>query len=147
MESRIQRIELHPAKGEPPLPVEQAELAAGGLKGDRHCRDGEKQISVTDASVLEWMDACETPGICFRKFGANLVLDHLPGEMLHMGLILQAGEVLLRVNGVHKQCHAEDCLYFDQLADCRLRKYVLYCEGMGEGTIRVGDLVLISEQK
>lgn len=147
MESRIQRIELHPAKGEPPLPVEQAEIAAGGLAGDRHQGDSEKQISITGAHVLEWMDACETPGICFRKFGANLVLDHLPEEMLNMGLILQAGEVLLRVNGVHKKCHAEECLYFDHLADCRLRKYVLYCEGMGEGTIRVGDRVLIPEQK
>ena len=126
MKARIEKIELHEGKGGPRLTPATAEaVECGGLVGDRHCRDINKQISITGADVLEWMDSCEKPGICFEKFGANLVFDRIPDEMLEKGIRLNVGETVIDIQDVHKKCHIEDCKYFDdeQIAGCKLRKY------------------------
>jgi MOSC domain-containing protein YiiM len=145
MSSIIKNIELHITKGEPPVSAESAKIiAGGGIEGDRHCNDDSKQISVTGADVLEWMADCETPGVCFKKFGANIVFDSIPDEMLKEGLLLKAGEATVKVEAVHKKCHASECKYFDQIADCKLRKYVLYAGGVTEGIVSAGDEVVIA---
>lgn len=150
MKARIEKIELHEEKGAPRIDVQTATaVECGGLVGDRHCRDENKQISITGADVLEWMKQCEKPGICFEKFGANLVFDRIPDEMLEKGLRLQVGETVIDIQDVHKKCHVEDCKYFDdeQIAGCKLRKYVLYGECISAGDISVGDEVTMLEKR
>ena len=150
MKARIEKIELHEEKGGPRLTPATAEaVECGGLVGDRHCRDINKQISITGADVLEWMDSCEKPGICFEKFGANLVFDRIPDEMLEKGIRLNVGETVIDIQDVHKKCHVEDCKYFDdeQIAGCRLRKYVMYGECISAGNISVGDDVTVLEKR
>ena len=150
MKARIEKIELHEEKGGPRLSPQTAEaVECGGLSGDRHCRDLNKQISITGADVLEWMESCEQPGICFEKFGANLVFDSIPDEMLEKGLRLQAGGAVIDIQDVHKKCHVDECKYFDdeQIAGCKLRKYVMYGECISAGKISVGDDVTILEKR
>ncbi len=150
MKARIERIVLHEEKGGPRLTPQTAEaVECGGLVGDRHCRDINKQISITGAYVLEWMDECEQPGICFEKFGANLIFDTIPDEMLEKGLRLQVGEAVIDIQDVHKKCHVDDCKYFDdeQIAGCKLRKYVMYGECISAGNISVGDEVTMLEKR
>ena len=150
MKARIEKIELHEEKGGPRLTPATAEaVECGGLVGDRHCRDINKQISITGADVLEWMDSCEKPGICFEKFGANLVFDRIPDEMLEKGIRLNVGETVIDIQDVHKKCHIEDCKYFDdeQIAGCKLRKYVMYGECISAGNISVGDDVTVLEKR
>lgn len=146
--SSIKRIELHVTKGQPPEVVKEVNaVTGGGLEGDRHCHDESRQISVTGQDVLDWMESCETPGVCFRKFGANLIFDSIPDEMLKKDLVLKAGSAQLRIESVHKKCHAEECMYFDQIADCRLRKYMFYAGCIQGGVIAENDTVEISGQE
>lgn len=150
IKASVRGIELHRVKGEAPVRVDKAYAAeCGGLEGDRHCHDENKQISITGADVLEWMSRCATPGICFQKFGANIIFDRIPDEMLQKGVRLQIGGAVIDIQEVHKKCHVDDCVYFDDMsaADCMLRKYVMYGECISAGEISAGDEVSLLEKR
>lgn len=144
--NQLKIIQLYPAKRVKPQPTDSVKVIAnGGLDGDLHCHDSQKQISITDQVVLDWMASQKEPGLCFQKFSANLVIDELDYDQMYPGTQIRIDDAQLEVQHVGKHCFGDECIYCRQGIDCILIKGILFCCGKTEGCIHVGTRIEVNQ--
>ena len=109
-EQEVSGLRIFEEKGKPGIEKDAVKvLKGGGIEGDRHCFDKDRQISIMTRNAYEWMQAQEVEGLCFRRFKANIVIDTKGGSI--PGPRLKAGGAVLAVEG-KKHC-------FKECARCR----------------------------
>ncbi len=139
----LKEIRIYKEKGMPPLYVQEAELVAQhGIKGDLHCMDESKQISIVRSELLAWMESLPVKGLCFERFCANLTIEGLDKEALNAGGVLQIGECSLQIMKNKKRCFTDECPLFNAGIPCALRYCFAKCIDSGE--LKVGDCVAAS---
>lgn len=137
-EQEVSGLRIFEEKGKPGIEKDAVKvLKGGGIEGDRHCFDKDRQISIMTRNAYEWMQAQEVEGLCFRRFKANIVIDTKGGSI--PGPRLKAGGAVLAVEG-KKRCFKE-CGRYREHMDCMLKDSCWYASAVSDGEIHIGDKV------
>lgn len=130
-------------RGKPGEPVKQARfLKDQGMEGDRHADGGSRQLTLMAGEVRDWMQAQPSPGLCFRRYKANLETEGLDIRNLCPGQVLQAGTAQLQVSETGKECFAE-CPLFQAGSQCRLSQGAVFLTVRQSGIISERDQITI----
>ena len=110
--------------------------------GDFH-QGGDKQLTLMLTEAEEWMGEQKTPGLCFKRFKANILLEGCPQEYLETGSILRVGQdALVEITAQNKQCH-EGCALAVKGVPCKLAGLSAFGVVKQEGVISSGDPVVL----
>lgn len=118
----------------------------GGIEGDFHFEEGERQISFLSEETEKWMEQQEIKGLCFQKYKANIVTEGCGCQLWPEGTVIQAGDAVLQITDRSKRCFPE-CERYAAGMECRLREGCGYGKVISGGEIRTGDPVSVLEQK
>ena len=143
MKGTVRALYVFRERGKPGKPVKQARFRKDqGMEGDWHADGGSRQLTLMAGEVRDWMQAQTTPGLCFRRYKANLETEGLDIQNLHPGQVLQAGTALLQVSEASKECFAE-CPLFQAGQECRLSQGAVFLTVLQSGTISEKDQITI----
>ncbi|MBR3241617.1 MAG: MOSC domain-containing protein [Parasporobacterium sp.] len=127
-------------KGTMKHPVEEIRLKIDhGIIGDAHAGNWHRQVSLLADESVEKMRE-KFPDIPVGAFAENILTEGICLYELPVGTKLRAGEVLLEVTQIGKECHA-DCAIRQQVGDCVMPREGIFTRVLEEGTIRPGDLI------
>ena len=134
MSGRIVAVNISPDKGEQKKPVASAELREGhGIVGDAHAGDWHRQVSLLAEESIEKMRRLGLdvdPG----AFAENLTTRGIDLISLPIGSRLAAGEVLLEVTQIGKECH-DRCAIYHQAGDCVMPKEGIFARVLQGGRL------------
>ena len=131
-------------KGERKKNVGTAMLLPGqGLEGDAHAGFMHRQVSLL---ALESIQKMQAQGLDVHPgdFAENITTEGLELYSLPVGTRLQAGETLLEVSQIGKECHTRCAIYY-QAGDCVMPKEGIFAIVLTGGKLSVGDAVEVLE--
>ena len=109
-----------------------------GLEGDAHAGSGHRQVSLLSHEKFEeFARRCPVP-LEYGAFGENLLVDGLDPADLPVGARLKAGDVLLEVTQIGKECHS-GCAIREAAGDCIMPRLGVFARVLRGGSVRVGD--------
>ena len=125
-------------KGIQKHPVPQAECKMGhGILGDAHAGNWHRQVSLLGEESVDKVRPL-LPDIAPGAFAENLLTRGLCLYELPIGTKLRAGEVLLEVTQIGKECH-QGCAIRQLTGDCVMPREGIFAIVLEEGVIRPGD--------
>jgi MOSC domain-containing protein YiiM len=131
-------------KGTKKHPVEQITLKREhGIVGDAHAGKWHRQVSLLALEKIEDFRA-KGAKVDFGAFGENLIVDGFRFRELPVGTRLRAGDVLLEITQIGKECHA-DCAIRRQAGDCVMPREGIFVIVLEEGDAKAGDRVTLVE--
>ncbi len=142
----IRAICISEVRGIQKHPVEEARLAPQwGIIGDAHGGNWHRQVSLLG---LEKIEEFRRRGaqVDFGAFGENLVVEGIDFRTLPVGTLLAAGEVLLEMTQIGKDCHSH-CAIYQAVGDCIMPREGVFSRVLRGGTLRVGEEMTIVERK
>lgn len=131
-------------KGERKKNVGSAKLIENfGIEGDAHAGPWHRQVSLLaqesiDKMVAKGLDV--GPG----DFAENLTTKGIDLVHLPIGTKLKAGETLLEVTQIGKECHSR-CAIYEQAGDCVMPREGIFVKVLKGGNIYVGDDIEVVE--
>ena len=136
---RISRIQVFEAKNMPGRQEAAVRVVRnGGIEGDRHCMDQEKQISIMWEDASCFVEEEEIKGLCFSRIKANLMIE---GRMrLEVGDKIRVGSALLLITDRKGACF-DECGRYKTGMDCMLKDCCWFATALEDGEIRAGDLL------
>jgi MOSC domain-containing protein YiiM len=118
----------------------EAKLIEGfGIEGDAHGGFGHRQVSLIASEDIEIMRA-KLPDLVPGGFAENLTTEGIDLASLSVGDRLKAGECLLEVSQIGKDCHAR-CQVFEQTGECIMPTKGIFCRVITGGRVRTGDMI------
>lgn len=140
MEQQIMAVCVSDARGVPKRSVGRAALIAGyGVEGDAHGGDWHRQVSLlSHEKVLEFN--ARGGGVGPGGFGENLVVSGIDLRTLPVGARLRAGDALLEITQIGKECHRH-CEIFRRVGDCVMPREGVFARVLRGGEIGEGDLI------
>lgn len=138
MTAKIVAVCISKNKGERKTPVELVELRENhGIVGDAHAGDWHRQVSLL---AKESIDKMRKMGLDVDNgdFAENLTTEGIDLPALPIGTQLQAGEVLLEVTQIGKECHTR-CAIYHQAGDCVMPKEGIFAKVLHGGALQPGD--------
>ncbi len=143
MEKTVRALYVFRERGQPGKAVEQAFFQKNkGMEGDRHGDGGSRQVALLAGEARDWMREQPRPGLCFRRYKANLETQGLKVFGLGPGDRLEAGGVLLQVSEADKECFPE-CPLFQEGEDCLLKRSAVFLTVEQSGIISINDTITI----
>ena len=141
--------------GVPKRAVESCVVRTGGLEGDwqtdrEHHGGPDRAVSLYSLEVIEALRAEGHP-IAPGSTGENLTISGLSWAGMRPGMQLRVGEVRLEIASYAAPCNNINASFSDARS-VRISQKVhpgwsrLYARVIGEGTLRVGDAVRVSQQ-
>ncbi len=131
-------------KGVQKHPVPALELRVGlGILGDAHAGNWHRQVSLLAEESVDQMRKLGfdlPPG----AFAENILTRGLALKTLPVGTVLRAGEVLLAVTQIGKECH-NDCAIKKAAGKCVMPTDGIFAVVLKGGTIRPGDPIELIE--
>jgi MOSC domain-containing protein YiiM len=123
-------------------PVPEVELRPDwGAVGDKHAGPGDRQLLILSRDAREAIDTAVAPGLCYRRFRENLLVDGLDPGDLRPGDILIAGSTRLRITAATKRCYPECTLH---PSECRIRAHLAFAAVVTGGRVRRGDEIRLA---
>lgn len=133
----IKAVCISETKGTVKRPVAEARLLADfGLEGDAHAGRWHRQVSLLSA---EQVDAFNARGgaAAVGDFGENILVSGLNLRKLPVGSLLRAGEVVLKLSQIGKECHSH-CEIFQRVGDCIMPREGVFATVEQGGVLRAG---------
>ncbi len=134
----IRAICISEQRGTKKYEIAQAELKEEwGIVGDAHAGHWHRQVSLLSQ---EKIDAFKLRGadIEYGAFGENLVVEGFDLAALPVGSRLQAGDVLLEVTQIGKECHSH-CEIYERMGECIMPREGIFARVLHGGKIQKGD--------
>jgi len=132
-------------KGEKKAPVPFVLLVVGhGVDRDAHAGPGHRQVSLLAAESIAKMKAkglSVGPG----DFAENITVEGIDLSGLPVGARLRAGEALIEITQIGKECHNRCAIYL-QAGDCVMPKEGVFAKVIRGGALRAGDPVERAEE-
>ena len=129
-------------KGVQKRPVPALELRIGvGIVGDAHAGNWHRQLSLLAEESVDQMRKLGfdlPPG----AFAENILTRGLALKTLPVGTVLQAGEALLAVTQIGKECH-NDCAIKKAAGKCVMPTDGIFAVVLRPGTVKPGDSIEI----
>ena len=131
-------------KGTVKRPVPEIRLRRNhGVVGDAHAGDWHRQVSLLANESVDKMKE-KFPDIPVGAFAENILTEGISLYTLPVGTRLRAGETLLEVTQIGKECHA-DCAIRQQVGDCVMPREGIFAIVLEGGTVRPGDPITVVE--
>ena len=112
-----------------------------GIEGDAHAGPGKRQVSLmAQESVDEMKERTGIKGLTEGIFAENLTTEGLELYTLEIGTRLKAGETILEVTQIGKECHS-GCAIMKQVGQCIMPKQGIFTRVVTGGIIRPGDTI------
>ena len=130
-------------KGTQKHEISEAEVIADwGIKGDAHAGKWHRQVSLLGLEQIEEFRA-RGAKVEFGAFGENLVVEGYHFRELPVGTVFRAGDVILEMTQIGKECHSH-CQIYKVMGDCIMPREGVFARVLQGGTIRPGDeLVMV----
>lgn len=133
-------------KGERKKPTEQVELRFNhGIVGDAHAGEWHRQISLLASESIDKMRKLGLD-VDSGDFAENITTTGIELVTLPIGTRLRAGETLLEVTQIGKECHTR-CAIFYQAGDCVMPKEGIFAKVITGGIVKPGDEIQVVDQK
>ncbi|MEQ8196538.1 MAG: MOSC domain-containing protein [Clostridiaceae bacterium] len=113
-----------------------------GLEGDAHAGKWHRQVSLLGMESIEKMKKMGIEGLCPGKFAENLTTEGIVLFELPVGTVLRAGEVLMEVTQIGKECHL-GCEIRKQVGDCVMPREGIFTRILVGGWIKPGDEIVV----
>ncbi len=142
VDGRIVSVNVAGTKGVRKHAVESIKLVVEhGVEGDAHAGPWHRQVSLlANESIEKMLAAC--PGVDPGAFGENITTEGLVLYELPVGARLYAGESLLEVTQIGKECHSR-CAIFHQAGDCVMPREGIFARVIEGGEIRSGEGIVL----
>ena len=138
----IRSICISEYKGTQKHEIPEAEVIADwGIKGDAHAGKWHRQVSLLGLEQIEEFRARGSK-VEFGAFGENLVVEGYHFRELPVGTVFQAGDVVLEMTQIGKECHSH-CQIYKVMGDCIMPREGVFAKVLQGGTIRPGDELVI----
>lgn len=137
---KIRAVCISEKRGTKKKPVRSAYLRQGwGIEGDAHAGDWHRQVSLLS---FEKIEAFREKGadVDYGDFGENLIAEGCGLRTLPVGTKIRAGEALLEVTQIGKECHSH-CEIYKAMGDCIMPREGIFAKVIESGSIRPGDEV------
>ena len=125
-------------KGTAKRPVESARCIENhGLERDAHAGAWHRQVSLLSH---EKIDNFKKRGatVAHGDFGENLVVAGIDFATLPVGTRLAAGDVLLEISQIGKECHTR-CAIYQTMGECIMPTQGVFARVLRGGTLKAGD--------
>lgn len=133
----IKAVCLSEAKGTEKRPVASVTLIANhGLSGDAHAGNWHRQVSLLSADKVDEFNACGGKAE-IGAFGENILVSGIDFKSLPVGSILRAGEVVLKMSQIGKECHSH-CQIFHRVGDCIMPREGVFATVEHGGELHAG---------
>ena len=143
---KILAICISKQRGVQKKPINEAKVIADwGIEHDAHGGDWHRQGSLLSADKIEDFRK-NGVRVGYGAFGENLVVSGLDFAKLSVGTLLRAGEVLLEMTQIGKECHAH-CAVYHQVGDCIMPREGVFAKVLTGGVLHPGDELVIEERK
>lgn len=143
---KILAICISKQRGVQKKPINEAKVIADwGIEHDAHGGDWHRQVSLLSADKIEDFRK-NGVRVGYGAFGENLVVSGLDFAKLSVGTLLRAGEVLLEMTQIGKECHAH-CAVYHQVGDCIMPREGVFAKVLTGGVLHPGDELVIEERK
>jgi MOSC domain-containing protein YiiM len=144
MPGRIVAVCASREKGTVKQNIGSALLTEGfGIEGDAHGGFAHRQISLIASEDIELMKT-KLPGLAPGSFAENLTTEGFDLASLKLGDRIEAGECLLEVSQIGKECHSK-CEVFRLSGDCIMPRKGIFCRVSRGGTIKTGDAIELAK--
>ena len=108
-----------------------------GIVGDAHAGNWHRQVSLLGTESVDKVHAV-LPEIAPGAFAENILTEGITLYQLPVGTKLRAGEVLLEVTQIGKECHL-GCAIRQLTGDCVMPREGIFAVVLEEGVVRPGD--------
>ena len=140
MKGKIVAVCRAPAKGMQKTDVGEALLIEDkGVEGDAHFGFQHRQVSLLNAEEAAKIRE-KVPGLKPGDFAENLLVEGFDLSKLKLGDRLLAGEALLEVTQIGKECHSR-CAIYEAAGDCIMPRLGIFCKVIQGGAVHSGDPV------
>lgn len=142
---KIMGICISEKKGTAKKEVSQAHLIENfGIENDAHAGNWHRQVSLLS---YETREAFKNRGadVIDGAFGENILVSGIDLINLPVGTLLRAGEVLLRVTQIGKECHTH-CAIYHSMGECIMPNNGIFTEVLNGGILKKGDEISICTQ-
>ena len=138
----IKAICISERRGTAKHPVETARLLEGyGIEGDAHGGNWHRQVSLLSYDKVEEFNS-RGAGVKDGAFGENLVVEGIDFRSLPVGTRLYAGDVVLEMTQIGKECHSH-CAIYKRMGECIMPREGVFAKVIQEGVIRPGDTMRV----
>ena len=140
MKGKITAVCRAPAKGMQKTDVGEALLVADkGMESDAHFGFQHRQVSLLNAEEAAKIRE-KVPTLKPGDFAENLLVEGFDLSILKLGDRVVAGEALLEVTQIGKECHSHFAIY-EAAGDCIMPRLGIFCKVVRGGAVRSGDLI------
>lgn len=140
MGGKIIAICSAPEKGMIKRDIGEGTLIEGiGLEGDAHAGFMHRQVSLIAMEDIRTMME-KLPSLVPGSFAENLTTEGFDLSRLKIGDRLKAGDALLEVSQIGKECHAK-CEVFKQSGECIMPQKGIFTRVIKGGRVKTGDSV------
>ena len=142
---RIHAICISEKKGTQKHEVSSAKLVESwGIEGDAHAGTWHRQVSLLGLAQIEEFRS-RGAKVEFGAFGENLVVEGYHFRELPVGTRFQAGEAILEMTQIGKECHSH-CAIYHAMGDCIMPREGVFARVLRGGVIRTGDELVLLEK-
>jgi len=107
-----------------------------GIRGDAHAGNWHRQISLLgEQEIIDFRN--KGVDVKFGAFGENIVADGFRFRELPVGTRLRAGDVVLEITQIGKECH-KSCAIRQQVGDCIMPREGIFARVLHGGTLKAG---------
>ena len=139
---RIHAICISEKKGTQKHEVSSAKLVESwGIEGDAHAGTWHRQVSLLGLAQIEEFRS-RGAKVEFGAFGENLVVEGYHFRELPVGTRFQAGEAILEMTQIGKECHSH-CAIYHAMGDCIMPREGVFARVLRGGEIHVGDEIVL----
>lgn len=128
--------------GERKIAQDEIILRVGhGIEGDAHAGAWHRQVSLLADEAVDAMRE-RGIGLAAGDFAENILTRGIDLPALPVGTVLAAGECLLAVTQIGKECHG-DCEIKRQVGMCVMPTCGIFCVVLRGGCVRAGDAIRV----
>ncbi len=127
-------------KGTPKREVPVLRLIAGhGAEGDAHAGPWHRQVSLLAEESIDRMRELGLNGLTHGAFGENINTLGLDLCRLPVGTRLKAGDAILEITQIGKDCHNDGCAIRQATGQCVMPTDGVFAVVAQGGEVRPGD--------
>ena len=148
MTGRVVSVNVSDVKGVPKHEVEAIHLVEGhGVQGDAHAGAWHRQVSLLAEESIDRMRALGLNGLARGAFGENINTIGLDLCALPVGTRLRAGETVLEITQIGKECHNGGCAIRQATGKCVMPTDGVFAVVITGGILRAGDEIEILRER
>ena len=120
--------------------VESIDCIEGvGIAGDDNAKGDDRQVTLIDERVNQWIASQPEKGLCSSRFKGNITIEGLELISLQQGSVLAIGEAKLEISSVNKKCYGQWCKLYKEESTCPIPSGCYFAKVIQSGQIRLAD--------